>query len=102
MRVNGQSRRVRQCTPADYTTFMLLEDDLCPSWSALVSWARESPLLERHGFQRCFYRTEYRPKDGQLVMLVRIRRFMQDSGMRRQRYLENCAHMHVCCHAGPA
>ena len=60
---------------------MLLEDDLCPSWPALVSWAREAPILQDRGFQRCFYRTEYRPSDGRLVMLVPLTctaRFMID------------------------
>ncbi len=62
------------CCPfsADYTTFILLEDDLALGWPALLSWASDTSVLQPRKFQRCFYRTEYREEDGAVVLLVRL------------------------------
>ncbi len=55
---------------AGFATFVLLEDDLVPSWPAMLSWARDVTALEARGFHRCFFRTEFRPEDGGVMMKV--------------------------------
>ena len=48
----------------NYSVFVFLEDDLFVSWEALLKWAQDSKILNRHGFRRSFFRFEINPKDG--------------------------------------
>ncbi|CAL8471660.1 g11202 [Coccomyxa elongata] len=41
-----------------YTSFMYLEHDMSVTWTALLGWAEDFPILEPLGFQRGFYRVE--------------------------------------------
>lgn len=53
----------------NYTTVLYMEDDTRMPWPSLVSWALDTQLLEPFNFTRCFYRTEFDPKNGQLRLL---------------------------------
>ncbi len=55
---------------AEYSAYLLLEDDLALSWPAFLSWAIDAPALEALRFHRCFYRTEWLPATGAAVLLV--------------------------------
>ena len=51
-----------------YDTFLYLEDDQIITWDSLVSWARDTALLEPHGLYPGFVRTEY-SNNGDVVLL---------------------------------
>lgn len=42
----------------DYSSVIYMEDDTLLTWTAIISWARDTVVLEPLGFIRCFYRTE--------------------------------------------
>eukprot|EP00667_Euglena_gracilis_P012411 EG_transcript_12744 len=53
----------------NHTAFVYLEDDTLLPWSALVSWAIDTEVLAPLNFTRGIFRTEFRPTDGELVLL---------------------------------
>lgn len=53
----------------EYTSFLYMEDDTKLSWPVLVSWALDTEVLEPLGFTRGFFRTDFSPATGKLVMM---------------------------------
>jgi len=51
-----------------YTTYITIEDDTFVPWSALLSWALDTAILEPLGFTRGIYRTEV-ALDGTVVLV---------------------------------
>lgn len=62
-------RHVPVHSHAGYSTYLYVEDDTRVPWPALVSWAHDTAVLAPLGYQRNFYRTEFHPETGALMLL---------------------------------
>ena len=54
----------------DYSAFDFWEDDLIVTWDALVSWAKDTEILEPFNFTRSFDRYEFSPETGQASLFT--------------------------------
>lgn len=61
-------RTYQVMSAGNYSTFMYLEEDILLTWPTLLSWARDTELLEPLGMQRSMFRVEVAPWNGRYVL----------------------------------